>query len=171
MSQRDRRAALRAVQAAVGDATGKLGALQSEPDAPPLPEPEPEPTPAPVEAPAAVPVLPPPSAPSAPAPSRPRAAASTPKPEPADELESLLPEEWRDRIEQATTAEAVEISGERVRRRVEEETVYLAVRVPRSLRDAIRRRAERLDVSIQEFVVRSARLLLDATARAVEDDR
>jgi hypothetical protein len=167
MSQRDRRAALRAVQAAVLDAEGKLGALEPWPG---TPEPEPEPSPAPEPAP---PVALEPPKPRPPAPEPPTPASAEPaSPAPAgDDLEALLPDEWRSRIDQVHTAEAVEVGGERVRRRVEEETVYLAVRVPRSLRDAIRRRSERLDVSIQEFVLHAARLLLEATARAAEDER
>lgn len=85
-------------------------------------------------------------------------------------LEGLLPDDWRERVDLAQEAEAVVVGGERVRRRVDESTVYLAVRVPRSLRDAVRRRAERLDVSMQDFVVRAAELLLEATSRAAEPE-
>ncbi|MBI2300829.1 MAG: hypothetical protein HYU66_18120 [Armatimonadetes bacterium] len=162
MSTRDRRAALRAVHAAANDAGGKL--LAPEP-LPVAPEPEPAALPEPAP-PAAVPA----------AVSR-RAAAIRPRlvpqpePEPVAQpagLEALLPDEWRRKVDQATSAEAVEVHGERVRRRVEEEMVYLAVRVPRSLRDAVHKRADRLDVPVQEFVVRACRLMLDATARAAE---
>lgn len=152
MPERNRRAALRAVQAAADDADGKLGvpelpAAQREPEPEPVPRPEPDEGPEPV--------------------------AVTPAPrrgKPARSAEALLPESWREKIEQVGQADAVEVGGERVRRRMDEETVYLAVRVPRSLRDAVRKRSERLDVSIQEFTVNAVTLLLEATARAAELD-
>lgn len=158
MSQRDRRSALRAVQAAAEDASGKLGVAA---DLPPTltavaaPAPEPEPAPEPV-------------AEAAP-PTKPRQAAAKAKPAQDPELESLLPDEWRAKVETAKSAESVEVYGEKVRRRVDEEMVYLAVRVPRSLRDAVRKRADRLDVSIQDFVVRANQMLLEATVRAGEE--
>jgi hypothetical protein len=162
----DRRSALRAVQAALGDAEGKLGALErpAPPSLPPVVREAPAPEP-----PVAVAVAEPPAPPTEPEPAR-RAAPAKPKPAAATPVEDLLPSDWQRRIDDAKQAEAVEVGGERVRRRVEEETVYLAVRVPRSLRDAIRRRSDRLDVSIQEFVVQAAQMLLSTTARAAVDD-
>lgn len=129
MSRRDRRAALRAVEAAIADATGKLGDPHDEPPVEPEPPSEPGP-------------------PSA---------------------EALLPDEWRARLDDAAEAEPVEVHGERVRRHLQEETVYLATRVPRSLRDAVRRRADRLEVTMQDLIVLAMRLILDATARAAEE--
>ncbi len=145
MPERNRRAALRAVHAAADDADGKLGV-------PELPAAQPEPEPAPAPEPEPVAVTPP------------------RRGKPARSAEALLPESWREKIEQVGQADAVEVGGERVRRRMDEETVYLAVRVPRSLRDAVRKRSERLDVSIQEFTVNAVTLLLEATARAAELD-
>ena len=156
MPNRDRRSALRAVSAAIGDAEGKLGALAAVP----VDAPEPEPTPEPVT----VTLVPEPK------PAERRSAPKAKPAPPAPSSEELLPSEWLQRIDDAKQAEAVDVGGERVRRRVEEETVYLAVRVPRSLRDAVRRRADRLDVSIQEFVVHAAQMLLEATARAAIED-
>jgi hypothetical protein len=166
MPNRDRRSALRAVSAAIGDAEGKLGALDRSAAPPAPPEPAPEPvavTLVPETAPEAQPIAPP----------RRAEQRSAPKAKPAPEppaSEDLLPSDWLQRIDDAKQAEAVDVGGERVRRRVEEETVYLAVRVPRSLRDAVRRRSDRLDVSIQEFVVHAAQMLLEATARAAFED-
>lgn len=132
MSRRDRRSALRAVEAAVADAAGKLGGLEPEPgDASPTPD--------------------------------------TIGPRPTIGAEALLPETWRERVDEAAAAESVELHGERVRRRVEEETVYLATRVPRSLRDAVRRRADRLDVSMQDLILLGMQVILEATARVAEE--
>ncbi|MCC7494705.1 MAG: hypothetical protein IT204_20265 [Fimbriimonadaceae bacterium] len=169
MTDRDRRAALRAVQAAASDAAGKLGPAEQLP-----PPAEPTLTLAPRDtapllalsepAPALVEPPPPAAEPAAAPPEQPSESVTPVAPE------ELLPATWRERIDAAAEAERVEVGGETVRRKVEEEWVYLAVRVPRSLRDAVRRRADRLEVSMQEFVVSASNLLLQATARAAERD-